>query len=140
MQSGDLLFIGFDLKKDQDIILKAYNDPHGHTAAFNLNLLQRINNELNADFDPGHFRHLEVYDPESGTAKSKLISLRKQEVAIKDLDKIISFEKGESIFMEMSQKYDLEMIMDLADKSGFEIVRNLYDKRQYFVNSLWKLK
>jgi len=140
MQSGDLLLIGFDLKKDPDIILKAYNDPHGYTAAFNLNLLQRINDELNADFILINFRHLEVYEPKSGAAKSKLISLKKQEVTIHELSKTISFEQGESIFMEMSQKYDMEMIMDLADKSGFEIVRNLYDERQYFVNSLWKLK
>jgi dimethylhistidine N-methyltransferase len=140
MHSRDLLFIGFDLKKDPDIILKAYNDPHGHTAAFNLNLLQRINNELNANFVLHNFKHHEVYDPQSGTAKSKLISLEKQEVEIHDLNKTISFEKGESIFMEISQKYDMRMIMDLADKSGFEIVRNFYDKRQYFVNSLWKLK
>ena len=140
MQSGDLLFIGFDLKKDPDIILKAYNDPHGYTAAFNLNLLQRINDELNADFNLNNFRHIEVYEPKSGTAKSKLISLKNQEVTIHELSKTISFEQGESIFMEMSQKYDMEMIMDLADKSGFEIVRNLHDERQYFVNSLWKLK
>ena len=140
MHSRDLLFIGFDLKKDPDIILKAYNDPHGHTAAFNLNLLQRINNELNANFILHNFNHHEVYDPQSGTAKSKLISLKKQEVEIYDLNKTISFEKGESIFMEISQKYDMEMIMYFADKSGFEIVRNFYDKRQYFVNSLWKLK
>ncbi len=140
MHSGDLLFIGFDLKKDPEIILKAYNDPHGHTAAFNLNLLQRINNELNANFVLHNFRHHEVYNPQSGTAKSMLISLEKQEVEIHDLNKTVSFEKGESIFMEMSQKYDMKMIMDLANKSGFKIVRNFYDKRQYFVNSLWKLK
>ena len=140
MHSGDLLFIGFDLKKDQEIILKAYNDPHGHTAAFNLNLLQRINNELNANFILHNFRHQEVYNPQRGTAKSMLISLEKQDVEIHDLNTSISFDKGESIFMEMSQKYDMEMIMDLADKSGFEIVRNFNDKRQYFVNSLWKLK
>ncbi len=140
MHSGYLLFIGFDLKKDPEIILKAYNDPHGHTSAFNLNLLQRINNELNANFILHKFRHQEVYNPQSGTAKSMLISLEKQEVEIHDLNKTVSFEKGESIFMEMSQKYDMKMIMDLANKSGFKIVRNFYDKRQYFVNSLWKLK
>jgi len=139
MNIGDLIFIGFDLKKDSDIILNAYNDPHGHTATFNLNLLQRINNELHANFILSNFRHKEVYDPQSGTAKSFLISLIKQEVEIRDLNKIISFEEGESIFMEMSQKYDLEMIDSLANNTGFEIVRNFYDKRQYFVNSLWKL-
>lgn len=139
LNSQDQLFIGFDLKKDTNIILKAYNDPHGYTAAFNLNLLQRINNELNANFNLSNFRHEEEYDPQSGTAKSFLISLIKQEVEILDLNEIISFKEGESIFMEMSQKYDMEMISDLANESGFEIVRNYFDKRQYFVNSLWKL-
>ena len=136
----DQVFIGFDLKKDPDIILKAYNDPHGHTSAFNLNLLQRINNELVADFNLDNFKHKEVYDPQSGTAISFLVSLKKQEVEIRDMNLSISFEEGESIFMEMSQKYDMKMIYELATKSGFEIVRNFYDERQYFVNSLWKLK
>lgn len=140
MHSGDLLFIGFDLKKDPNIILKAYNDPYGHTAAFNLNLLYRINNELNADFNLHNFKHHEIYDPKTGTAKSNLISLKKQEIKVHDLDISISFEEGEFIFMEMSQKYDIEMIMDLAIKSGFEIVRNFHDQRLYFLNSLWKLK
>ncbi len=68
----DQVFIGFDLKKDPELILKAYNDPHGHTAAFNLNLLLRINNELSADFDINQFKHYELYSPETGTAKSFL--------------------------------------------------------------------
>lgn len=136
----DQLFIGFDLKKDPNIILKAYNDPHGHTSAFNLNLLNRINQELNANFNLTKFKHQEVYNPQTGTAKSFLKSLKKQEVEIQDLGEIISFEEGELIFMEMSQKYDMEMILELAKISGFEIVRNFYDQRQYFVNSLWKLK
>lgn len=140
MHQRDMLFIGFDLKKDPEIILKAYNDPHGHTSAFNLNLLQRINNELNANFDLQNFKHHEVYDSKTGTAKSFLISLKKQEVKILDLNKIISFKKGESVFMEMSQKYDMDMIDGLAAKSGFEIVRNFFDERQYFVNSIWKLQ
>jgi len=140
MHSGDLLFIGFDLKKDSDIILKAYDDPHGHTAAFNLNLLQRINNELHANFILRNFKHHEVYDPQSGTARSELISLIDQKVEIQDLNENISFKQGESVFMEMSQKYDVDMINDLATESGFEIVRNFFDKRLYFVNSLWKIK
>ncbi len=140
MHPKDLIFIGFDLKKDPEVILKAYNDPHGHTSAFNLNLLQRINNELNANFKLQNFKHHEAYDSQRGTAKSFLISLKKQEVEILDLNEIISFKERETIFMEMSQKYDMEMIDGLATKSGFEIVRNFYDKRQYFVNSIWKLK
>ncbi|MCD4664901.1 MAG: L-histidine N(alpha)-methyltransferase, partial [Bacteroidales bacterium] len=96
----DQLFIGFDLKKDPGVILKAYNDPHGFTAAFNLNLLYRINRELDANFDLQNFKHHEVYDPQSGTAKSFLISRKNQEVNILSLNKTFSFEKWEPIFME----------------------------------------
>ncbi len=136
--SNDYVFIGFDLKKDKNIILKAYNDPHGHTAAFNLNLLTRINSELSADFDPENFYHEEVYDPESGTARSYLISKKNHTVEIGQLNFTCNFSTGEKIFMEMSQKYDMKMINDLANVSGFEVVRNFFDERQYFVNSLWK--
>ncbi len=140
MHPGDLLFIGFDLKKDAGVIMKAYDDPHGHTTAFNLNLLQRINDELGGDFNLGMFNHREVYDQHSGTAKSFLVSQTRQIVTISELNLTIKFEGGETIFMEISQKYDLEMIHNLSINSGFEIVRNYHDKRQYFVNSLWKLK
>ena len=77
---------------------------------------------------------------DSGTARSFLISLIKQEIESRDVNQILSFKEGETIFMEMSQKYDMEMIDSLAAKSGFEIVRNFFDDRQYFVNSIWKLK
>ena len=140
LNPNDLVFIGFDLKKDPDIILQAYNDPHGHTTAFNLNLLHRMNNELEANFDINNFMHQEIYNPQTGTAKSFLISLKTQEVNIHELDKSFMFNEGEMIFMEMSQKYDHEMISELSIKTGFEIVRNFNDKRQYFVNSLWRLK
>ncbi|MFK5855642.1 MAG: L-histidine N(alpha)-methyltransferase [Bacteroidota bacterium] len=136
----DQVFIGFDMKKNSKIILNAYNDPYGHTSAFNLNLLRRINDELGANFKIENFKHQEVYDEQSGTAKSYIYSLKKQIVDISTLNRTFSFYKDEPVFMEMSQKYDLEMIADLANNSGFEIVRNYYDKRQYFVNSLWKLK
>jgi len=140
MQSGDMILIGFDLKKNPATILKAYNDPQGYTAAFNLNLLSRINRELNANFEVNSFKHQEVYDPENGKAESFLISLQKQKVEIRNLGEIISFEKDERIFMEISQKYDDEMISDLAKKSGFKIVRNFYDQRLFYTNSLWTLK
>ena len=140
MQPKDMLLIGFDLKKEEQIILNAYNDPHGYTANFNLNLLHRINNELNANFDLNNFKHRELYDPKSGIAKSVLVSKIKQEVEIKALDKIISFDEGETIFMEISQKYDMKMIEKLAVQSGFGIVENFYDSRNYFVNSLWRIK
>ncbi len=140
MCSNDLLFIGFDMKKDPNIILNAYNDPYGHTAAFNLNLLKRINDELGANFNIDEFYHREEYNPDTGTASSYLISKIEQTISINNLDQNIHFEKGEKIFTEISQKYDLDMINDLAIKSGFEVVRNFFDERQYFVNSLWKIK
>jgi dimethylhistidine N-methyltransferase len=140
MRKNDYLFIGFDLKKDPRVIINAYDDPQGITAAFNLNLLSRINRELNANFDTNKFEHVETYDPENGAAKSFLISKKDQEVYIRDLDVKIHFEKNESIFMEISKKFDKRMIQTLADLTGFEIVRNFTDSRQYFMNSLWKLK
>ena len=139
MNPGDKLFTGFDLKKDPEVILKAYNDPHGYTASFNLNLLRRINEELGADFELLKFMHKEVYDPVTGAAKSYLVSREKQTVTIRGLKKAYRFEQWEPIYMERSQKYDLKMIEDLAEKSGFAVVRNFTDSRQYFMNSLWKV-
>lgn len=140
MNKRDKLFIGFDLKKDPQIILDAYDDPHGNTAAFNLNLLQRLNSDLGANFNLANFKHHEVYDPQTGTAKSFLISLVKQSVYMEGLSTSFDFDKWETIYTEMSQKYDLKMITSFADRCGFEIVRNFTDSRQYFMNSLWKLK
>lgn len=135
----DQLLIGFDLKKDPEIILPAYNDPHGLTAAFNLNLLSRINNELDADFIPENFFHQETYDKDTGTAKSFLVSKKLQSVQIRKLEKTFRFNENEKIFMERSQKYDLPMIEALAGKTGFEITANYFDSRKWFVNSLWRV-
>lgn len=140
MNKNDLLFIGFDLKKDESIIIDAYNDPTDHTATFNLNLLHRINRELGANFKEDNFYHKEVYDAKSGKAESFLISKVEQTVTIKKSNKEFTFYKGEKIFTEMSQKFDISMIEELAERSGFKIVRNYFDKRQYFMNSLWRLK
>lgn len=140
LNEGDKMLIGFDLIKDPEIILKAYNDPNGYTAAFNLNLLCRINDELDANFNTDHFFHREIYDPQTGAAKSYLISEKKQTVHIRQLDQTFHFMKEEKIFMEISQKYDIPMIEDLADKSGFEIITHLYDSRKWFVDSLWRVK
>jgi len=105
-----------------------------------LNLLQRINDTLEADFNLEHFKHVETYDPDTGTAKSYLISQTSQQVHVSKLNKTFIFEKDEPIYMEMSQKYDEEMIRTLADDAGFDIVRNFTDRRQYFLDSIWKLK
>jgi len=140
LQAGDQLLTGFDLRKDPGTILAAYNDPKGITAEFNLNLLRRINRELNADFKPEFFYHYPMYDPETGSARSYLVSTEKQEVNIGTIPLHVSFEKGEPIYMEISQKYGMEDIRKFAEKSGFIIAENYFDRRKYFVNSLWEKK
>jgi L-histidine Nalpha-methyltransferase len=140
LNPGDLLLAGFDLKKDPRIILDAYNDPAGITAAFNLNLLRRINRELQADFDLDSFRHWETYNPATGETKSFLVSTRKQKVSIGALDKTFHFDAWEAIDVELSLKYSVGEVERLAESSGFELVRHFFDKRNFFVDSLWKAR
>jgi L-histidine N-alpha-methyltransferase len=140
MNSCDHLLIGFDLKKDPEVILQAYNDRQGITRDFNLNLLARINAELNADFDLSKFRHFPTYNPQTGEAISYLVSLEYQKVNIKALKQIFYFDPWEPIFMEVSQKYSLADIERLAVNSGFRVAQNFFDSRNFFTDSLWVLK
>jgi len=137
IQQNDKLLIGFDLKKSRNIIIKAYDDSHGYTRAFNLNHLLRINKELDANFNIESFRHVAHYNEDSGETKSFLISTKEQSVYIGALEKKIHFLKDESIYMELSQKFDLEGIHHLARSYGFAIEKNFTDRRNYFVDSLW---
>jgi L-histidine N-alpha-methyltransferase len=138
MRDDDLFFIGLDLKKDPEVIRKAYNDSQGFTREFNLNLLTRFNRELGANFNLDGFIHAPIYDPQSGTAKSFLVSTRDQEVQFSKTDESISFKQWETIQTEISQKYDLTMIEELANASGFQVVEHFFDSRHFFVNSLWR--
>lgn len=137
LMPGDLLLTGFDLKKNPQVILRAYNDDAGITRAFNFNLLTRINRELGADFDIHKFEHYPTYDPGTGACKSYLISLEKQQVKIGQ-DTIISFEAYEPLYMEISQKYTLEETDQLALETGFQPVARFFDNRKWFVDTLWK--
>jgi len=139
LNPGDLLLTGFDLKKDPDIILRAYNDPAGITGEFNKNLLTRINRELDADFDLSRFFHYPVYDPESGETRSYLVSNENHKVRLNRLSLTVYFDKWEAIFMEVSQKYDVQQIEALAVNTGFTLVNNFYDSQRFFVGSLWKV-
>jgi uncharacterized SAM-dependent methyltransferase len=139
MNERDLLFVGFDLQKDPRVILNAYDDAQGITAQFNLNLLARINRELDADFRLQKFSHYAVYRPTECAARSFLVSRERQTVHIKTLDKSFDFKAWEPIFMEISQKYNLEMIEDLAHASGFQTAKNFFDSQNYFADSLWKV-
>lgn len=140
LNDGDCLLIGFDLKKEIDILLKAYNDPEGITAKFNLNLLVRINRELNADFNLNDFRHYATYDVLSGAMESYLVSLKRQTVFIGAINKSFEFEPWEPIHTEYSYKYLKTDIEGLAADTGFTIEKNLQDKRGYFLDSIWRVE
>ncbi len=138
LNRGDLLIIGFDLKKDPEVILKAYDDSQGVTAQFNYNLLDRINFELGGDFKTENFKFCPTYNPETGEVKSYLISKTKQVVTLKKTNSCFDFDAWESIHTECSNKYDLYDITSFAEAAGFEIVTNLYDSKNYFTDSVWR--
>ncbi|CAN5283358.1 L-histidine N(alpha)-methyltransferase [soil metagenome] len=138
MNPQDLIFIGFDLHKNPKTILRAYDDAQGITARFNLNLLKRINRELGANFNIEEFLHYAMYHPIERAARSFLISQQPQTIFIEALNQSFEFEKWEPIFMEVSQKYNLKMIHQIAETSGFEIVKNFFDSNNFYTNSLWQ--
>ena len=132
LSEGDMVLIGFDLKKNPRKILAAYNDSEGYTKEFNLNLLSRINKELKGNFAEGNFEHYAMYDPSSGACKSYLISLKNQRVTINGIE--INFEKDEPVFMEISQKYSVKEINEFAQKTDFSNNADFFDSHHYFVD------
>jgi dimethylhistidine N-methyltransferase len=138
MNADDLFFVGFDQKKNPQTILDAYNDKTGITAAFNKNILARINSELDGNFNLDKFLHWEVYNPETGTAKSYLVSEEQQSVRIEKLDLKIDFAPWETIHTEISQKYDDKTIAWLASKSGLKIETQFTDSKKQYKNYVFK--
>ena len=138
IKKDSYIFIGFDLKKDPRKLNKAYNDSSNLTKKFNLNLLTRINNDMQANFNLNKFVHYGTYNPLLGAMESFLISKVKQQVSIKKIKKIYSFEAYETIHLEYSFKYSIEDIEDLAKKSKFTIQKYYKNIDRGFTNSLWK--
>lgn len=138
LRKNDLVIFGIDLKKDPQIIMNAYNDPEGITRAFNLNLLERMNRELGADFEIDQFSHFPTYDPITGICKSFLISNRAQKVSIDSLKKTFQFESAEAIHTEISIKYSLNEVENLFTRAGFNFIEHLHDCKHYFVDTIWK--
>jgi L-histidine Nalpha-methyltransferase len=138
MKKDDRLLIGFDRIKDREVLQNAYDDSKGITAKFNLNILDRINFELNADFNLSSFDHFAKFNEEKSRIEMHLVSQKRQTVNIEDLDVQINFEAGETIHTENSYKYTQTMINNLADESGFEIVENFTDSLNYFSMCLFK--
>lgn len=136
MNFNDALMIGVDLRKNPKTIINAYDDKLGITRQFNLNLLKRINNELDADFDISSFEHYPYYDPISGIAYSYLFSTQKQLVTISGTE--IPFEKNELILTEVSQKYSLSQLYSLRKEAGFKKVVHFLDSKEYYSISVFK--
>ncbi|SFN39313.1 dimethylhistidine N-methyltransferase [Bizionia echini] len=138
MNSGDKLLIGMDLKKNPITIKNAYDDKDGITKRFNLNLLVRMNRELEADFKIDDFDFYCYYNPETGRVKSYIVSLKKQTVFLKKINKTIAFSQNELIWTELSKKYSLKEIEKLAHISGFQTKQHFLDCKHYFTDSLWQ--
>ena len=135
LDPGDLVIMGFDLAKNPNVIRMAYNDREGITRLFNLNLLTRINQELEGNFNLDDFEHYCSYEPETGACKSFLVCLEDRTVRIRDTG--ISFKKNEYIWMEISQKFTLEQIEEMALNNGFKPVGNLMDSKRWFADACW---
>lgn len=139
LHPGDALLLGADLRKSRDILEPAYDDPLGITAAFNLNLLVRINRELGGHFALDAFRHRAFYDEVQGRIEMHLVSTRAQRVRIDAIDLDIAFDEGETIHTESSYKHDDTTLAALAAGSGFTIERRWTDARGWFADVLMRV-
>ncbi len=137
---GDALLLGADLVKPLPQMLNAYDDPIGVTAAFNLNVLARINRELGADFDLRQFRHEARFNQEESRIEMHLRARSAQAVNIRAVDRQIRFEPGESIWTESSYKFRRTEIVDLAIATGFETRAQWVDVEWPFAETLLTVK
>ena len=127
LSESDRVLIGIDLRKDRERLERAYDDRGGVTARFNLNLLARINRELDGSFDLDRFTHRAEWREQEGRVKLGLESLEAQAVTIKAIDRLVRFERGELIHTEDSFKYGFAEIDDLADASGLALSQRWLD-------------
>ncbi|KAF6244633.1 L-histidine N(alpha)-methyltransferase [Nitrosopumilus sp. b2] len=132
MKPGDLFLIGLDLVKDKTILESAYNDSEGITAKFNLNVLSRINDELDADFDLKNFSHYAIYNEKDQRIEMYLKSLADQSIVVSKSDLELKLQKDELIHTEYSHKYRLSQIHDLLDDVGFELKHTWLDDKKHF--------
>ncbi len=127
---GGGLLIGVDLKKNPNVLHYAYNDRQSITAAFNLNLLERINRELNASFQLELFEHYAFYNLREGRVEMHLVSLRDQTVQLDNVT--IPFTKGESIWTESSYKFNPDEFEQVSAAAGFKVEHVWTDEQQWF--------
>ena len=136
LAGGDMLLVGTDLVKPERDLLLAYDDPLGVTAAFNLNLLVRINRELGADFDVHAFRHRAMWNAAASRVEMHLIATRAQQVRIPGASLEVAFDEGESIWTESSYKYKPESVVQMLERVGFARVDQWIDEANGFALTL----
>jgi len=132
MKSSDFFLIGLDLKKNNDVLLKAYNDTKGLTAKFNLNILERINRELGANFEISQFEHKALYNKSKGRIEMYLRSLVNQTVILPKSDLNLKFFENELIHTENSHKFTISEIDTMFRKIGLDVVQIWFDTKKYF--------
>jgi len=132
MKPDDLFLIGLDLVKDRQILELAYDDSQGVTAEFNLNILSRINDELDADFNLKNFTHHAIYNEEDQRIEMYLKSLVNQSVVISKSNLLLNLKKNELIHTEHSHKYRLSQINEILTSAGFEIKHTWLDDNKHF--------
>ncbi|MCM2282217.1 MAG: L-histidine N(alpha)-methyltransferase [Bdellovibrionaceae bacterium] len=137
LSSHDFLLIGFDLKKEASILIAAYNDALGWTREFNLNLLERLNRDVGANFVIDQFRHHASYNPATGAMESWLIAQRALTVSLRRLNFSIHLKAFEGIHVETSWKYLPSEIEQLAHDHGFRCIAHRYDRLHRFRVDLW---
>jgi uncharacterized SAM-dependent methyltransferase len=136
LRAGDALLLGTDLAKPIHQLLDAYDDPLGVTAAFNLNLLGRINRELDADFVLEQFEHVARFNPDAGSVEMHLRSRKKQIVSIPAASLSVTFFEGETIWTESSHKYSLPEVFRIAEQAGFRCDAQWIDEEWPFAENL----
>ena len=137
LEPGDSLLLGTDFEKEVNVQILAYDDPVGVTAAFNLNLLARINRELGADFQLRDFRHLALWNSSERRIEMHLQSLRRQRVNIRGAALLVRLEEGETIWTESSHKYRPHEPAEMATRAGFRQVAQWVDDQWPFAQNLW---
>lgn len=136
LEPGDGFLLGADLKKERAVLEGAYDDAAGVTAAFNRNMLARINRELGGHFDVDSFRHRAFYNEAESRVEMHLVSLRRQDVPIDAAGIVAHFEDGESIHTESSYKFDSDSIGGLAGATGFDVRASWTDAARRFADFL----
>ena len=136
LEPGDALLLGTDLEKPSPQLLAAYNDELGVTAAFNLNLLARINRELDADFNLANFSHVAIINHETRSVEMHLRSKRRQRVSIAAADLEVEFHEEETIWTESSHKYSTMEVFQMARTAGFRCGAQWIDEEWPFAETL----